>query len=136
MLRVSQIEHINCPDKLLEYWRRTVFEWGWTDCMLSVADYIHACGGREIASQFRGTYSTREQALARMRAAGGAEALADATGLMRTASPGRGDVVVIDFAEGVAGVHTGHSIAFRRERGVAEISHRLIPVKTGWKISC
>jgi hypothetical protein len=126
-------------DETLKEWRRSSFAWGKTDCLLSVADYLsdHALIGekaRLIAAEYRNQYSNEADGLERMTRDGGPEAIIDRSGLPRTDNPRRGDVVVIDVAAGIAGVHTGHSVVIRRERGVAEINLKLIKIKSAWSI--
>lgn len=117
-------------------WKRTKFEWGKSDCLLSVADYIVACGGVDGGAKFRGKYSTEAAAIVYMNEAGGAAALIDATGLPRTDNPREGDVVVIKTAFGdVAGLHCGHSIAVRREMGVALLGVRFVNITAAWEIN-
>ena len=123
-------------DELLKEWRRTAFEWGSRDCLLSVGDYIAANGGKDIASLFRGRYSTEDEAIRLMNEAGGPDALIDQTGIPRTDTPQAGDIVLVNIARGVAGVHTGGGVAFRLERGMAEINLRFVNIVAAWRIPC
>lgn len=123
-------------DELLKEWRRTGFEWGNRDCLLSVGDYIAANGGKDIASLFRGRYSTEGEAIRLMNEAGGPDALIDQTGISRTDAPQAGDVVLANIARGIAGVHTGNGVAFRLERGMAEINLRFVKIVAAWRIPC
>lgn len=128
---------MDAVDQLLQTWRRTGFEWGQSDCLLSVGDYIASRGGLDVAGGFRGTYTTESEAMTLMRDAGGAEGLIDRTGLERGVSPERGDVVVIDASgdgDGIAAICTGPGIAARLERGVVEVNKRLVTVLHVWKV--
>ena len=122
----------------LTMWKRTVFEWGKTDCLLSVADYIVDCGGPDGGAAFRGMYNTEAAAFAHMDAHGGAAALIDATGLARTDEPVSGDVVVIETTDGdVAGLLYADTVAVRREQGVAFLGMRFVTIAAAWEIqSC
>jgi len=121
-------------DELLIQWRQSSFVWGQSDCLLSVGDYIHSRGGLNISGLYHGTYSDAAGALERMQQAGGPLALIDATGIPRASEARRGDVVVIDVATGIAGVHTGQGVAVRRERGLAEINWRFVKILQAWAV--
>lgn len=123
-------------DELLKEWRRSSFQWGQSDCLLSVGDYIAANGGKDIAALYRGRYSTEAEALRFMDDAGGAAALIDATGIVRAAEAQRGDVVLLNISRGIAGVHTGDGVAVRLERGAAEIGLRFVQINAVWRLSC
>lgn len=125
------IDHV---DELLRHWRSSTFVWGSTDCMLSIGDYIASRGGVDVASRFRSTYDDEAGALAHMAACGGAVGLIDLTGLPRTATPLRGDVVAIGIGHGVGGVCTGPGVAVRRERGAAEIDIRRVQILAAWSL--
>lgn len=122
-------------DQTLALWRRTTFEWGARDCMLSIGDYIAARGGQDVTGRYRGTYGDEAGAMAHMAAAGGATGLVDATGLRECLErPCRGDVVVIDISgDGIGALCTGDSVAVRLERGVAEISLRFVRIVKAWQ---
>jgi hypothetical protein len=57
---------------------RVPFTWGSNDCALMAADGIEAMTGVDIACDFRGRYSTEEEAFALIRAVTGGETVADA----------------------------------------------------------
>lgn len=50
---------------------RTGFVWGENDCCMSAANAVRACTGVDPASAYRGTYSTAQGAVSRLRRAGG-----------------------------------------------------------------
>lgn len=54
------------------------FVWGKSDCALFVADGIEAMTGVDIAADFRGLYTTEEEAFALIRTVTGGETAADA----------------------------------------------------------
>lgn len=121
-------------DELLKGWRKSAFAWGETDCFLSVGSYLATQGGADLTPEFRGQYATAEAAAERVAAAGGGMAIIDASGLSRTAQPARGDIVLLDIGYGVAGVHTGDSVAVRLERGVLEINKRFVKILAAWSV--
>lgn len=126
-------------DRTLKHWRQTAFEYGASDCLLSVGDYIVDCGGPDALASFRGTYDTHDEAMGHVEANGGPEGLLDRFGLPRIdpASAKRGDVVVIlpgDGETGVGGICTGEGIALRSERGVIEVSRRFVKLLFAWKV--
>lgn len=121
-------------DETLRYWRETTFEFGQRDCLLSVADYMTACGGNGFHERLKGTYSTEDEALALMAAHGGPTWLGDQMGLPRTDTPVRGDAVVIQAGpDGIGGICTGEGVAFRRPEGVAEINIRFLHITEAWR---
>ena len=123
-------------DQTLRIWRTTPFDWGGSDCLLSVGAYMAACGSPDLTGDFRGTYSDEAGALAHVEAAGGATALIDRVGWPETAPAGmmRGDVAVADLGDyGVGGICTGQGFAMRLERGVLEVSLRALPFMKAWK---
>lgn len=44
---------------LVQHWASTPFEWGVSDCMLVVADYIEAITGKNPAAHLKYTYDSR-----------------------------------------------------------------------------
>ncbi len=126
-------------DRTLKHWRQTAFEYGASDCLLSVGDYIVERGGPDALASFRGTYDTHGEAMGHIAANGGPEGLLDRFRLPRIdpADAKRGDVVVIlpsDGDSGVGGICTGQGIALRSERGVIEVSRRFVKVLFAWKV--
>ncbi len=122
-------------DRLLQLWRSTPFVYGESDCMLSVGDYLASRGVLDVTGQFRSTYNDEAAALAHVAAFGGVCGLIDLTGLQRTASPARGDVVCLWTGEiEVGAVCTGIGIAARLERGVVEVDMRLVKIVQSWKV--
>ena len=129
-------------DQTLKAWRQSVFDYGETDCLLSIGDYIASRGGVDIASRFRGTYATERAAMALVEAHGGPQGLIDLTGLPRIVleddEPTRGDVVVMDTGTGPAGcvgaLCTGPGIAARLERGLIEVDRRFVRITHAWKV--
>ncbi len=76
---------------------RRRFEWGVCDCMLEVADWLDQACGTDIANEWRGTYSTEEEAYVRL---GGdlvtaMRAEAASRGLAETAQPQFGDIGIV-----------------------------------------
>lgn len=101
--------------------RRRPFAWGTHDCALWAADVVWAMTGRDLAGDWRGTYSTRRSAYARLAKMGGLEAVADAA-LGPSFVPvwaQRGDVVSVATPRGIAlGVCLGVHAAFPGPSGL------------------
>lgn len=122
-------------DNTLAHWRSTAFIWGETDCLLSVGDYLAVAGYRDVASWFRGRYTTEEAAMRHVERYGGHDALIDLTGAPRTEEPQRGDVVVLDAGETeVSGLCTGEGVVLRLERGTIEIERRFVHIVAAWRV--
>ncbi len=125
-------------DQTLKLWRSTPFQWGQSDCMLSIGDYIASIGGKDGTSMFRGLYETERQAKAHMHHFGGVAGLVALTGIPEVyGSPERGDVVALgtgdpDVPE-VGAICTGDMVAARLERGVVEVVIRLVEIKGVWR---
>lgn len=125
-------------DETLKHWRQTRFAYGATDCLLSINDYIVACGGYDALAAFKGTYDTAEGAQAHLDAYGGPEGMIALFGLrpIDPADAARGDIVIIDPRGGdvLAGICTGEGIAARTERSVIEINKRFVTLTHAWRI--
>lgn len=126
-------------DDLLREWRRSRFAYGATDCLQSVGAYMARCGGRDVASEWRGLYHTEEKAEAIVRAYGGLHGLIDLVGFPRVSvdQVERGDVVVVDPGHGaphLAGICTGPGIAVRTVRSVCELGKRHVQLTHAWRI--
>lgn len=121
-------------DETLRNWGRGSHIWGKTDCMLSVADFILEVTGIDYGVRFRGRYDDEAGARAAMAAYGGPVALLDYTGLATLAGPRRGAVCVVETNGGdrIGALCTGDAIAVRLERGVVEVSVKLINVIKYW----
>ena len=102
-------------DSFLKSHAHTTFQYGALDCCLLAADAIQAMTGVDIASDFRGKYSTELGALKIIKSVTGGTSVLDAVaycaakhGLMEWKSPllaQRGDLVVIkDGEQQVAGM--------------------------------
>ena len=122
-------------DDTLRHWRRSTFEWGQRDCMLSIGDYIAARTGTDISKYYRGRYDTEAGALAEVEAAGGVAGLVDLTGLRRCLNPGRGDVLAVDTGDATVGaLCTGDGAAMRLERGVIVVRLRFVRIVQAWRM--
>jgi len=125
-------------DETLRMWRMSALIYGQSDCMLSIGDYIAACGGKDVTGLFRGRYTDEPGALAQMASYGGATGLVDLTGLTRCdpADAQRGDVFVLDTGTVCVGaICTGAGVAARLARGVVELNRRLVILPNAWKIT-
>jgi hypothetical protein len=129
---------IDAVDQILSEWRRTPFEYGRTDCLLSVGDYIAARGGLCVTDQFKGTYDDADGAAAIIEAHGGHAPLIDLTGWQQIAPAAavRGDVVLItgvDAGEVLAAICTGDAIAGRTDnRTLFEVNRRFVKILNAW----
>lgn len=126
-------------DDTLRHWRRSRFEYGSEDCLLSVGRYMAALGGRDVASEWFGHYHTGEKAEAIVRAYGGLQGLIDLVGFPRIdpAQAQRGDVVVVNPGKGelhLAGICTGPGIAVRTIRSVCELARQHVRVTHAWRV--
>ncbi|MGA2650427.1 MAG: hypothetical protein ABSF28_07880 [Terracidiphilus sp.] len=113
---------------------RTPFKWGTFDCALFAADGIKAMTGVDIAADFRGKYSTEEEAFALIKHITGGTTVEDAAaycaakhGLKEWKSPlfaQRGDLCVLeDSGRLITGlVHlNGRHIVAAGEAGLKKI---------------
>lgn len=123
-------------DKTTKLWRSTAFEWGKSDCMLSIAEHVQSVTGHDPSNGWRGTYDTEAGARARVKEAGGECVMLDWSRYRRVSGvPLRGDIVLARFTNGrYAGLCTGDSVAFRMPKGVAEIQTRLLRVIQVWRV--
>lgn len=127
-------------DQTLKQWRQSTFQYGARDCLLSVGDYIVESGGVDALAEFRGTYSTHDEAMGHIAANGGAQGLLERFGLAPVDSDQvkRGDVVLIDPGTGenvVGGICTGDGVVIRAERGTVEIAKRFVKIAFAWKVN-
>ncbi len=101
--------------------------------MLSIADYLLDLKGTDIAYDFRGRYTTEQQAKTRLSAAGGPVALMERSGLPDTTAPERGDIMLVEIGgEMIGALCTGGAMAARLERGVIELDIRFVHVMRCW----
>jgi hypothetical protein len=81
------------------------WQWGECDCTMAVATWIERATGVDPLAQFRGTYSTPDEARAVVKRAGGfgptIGRLFDEMGLERTLTPECGDVGIINASIGL-----------------------------------
>ena len=123
------IDHV---ERTLRIWRRGRHEWGRSDCLLSIGDYLYEVGYTDIAGRFWGTYDTERGAQAILDAHGGPEGLIDMTGVPRAPDgPQRGDVGLV---QGIGSICTGKGWALRLERGVIEVEARFVTPTVVWRV--
>jgi hypothetical protein len=114
----------NWPDLLAAYIeerRNAPFAWGSNDCCLFAADWIQIATGRDIAAQWRGSYTTALGARRALDEGGGIERLVEQEGGIRiqTGLAQRGDLVAQDFPVGIAlGICVGPLAAFVSQNGI------------------
>lgn len=128
-------------DDTIKFWRRTAFEWGQSDCLLSIGDYLALCGYQDVTGLFRGTYDDEATALGLVASHGGSEGLIDMTGVPRCHIDQltRGDVVLFDTGTGepgalIAALYNGDTVVGRIERGTVEIAARFVKIVQAWKV--
>ena len=123
----------------LRDWRRSSFDWGSTDCMLSTADYAGALNGTDPGAAYRGRYDDEAGAMAFVDAAGGGAAILGAAlvaaGFKRVQQPQRGDPVVAQIGHNqIGGICLGDFCVFRTStRGVVEIRTSRLTILGAWR---
>jgi hypothetical protein len=127
--------------------REQPFVWGTNDCCLFPADAILAFTGVDIADDFRGKYSSEEEAWALVASVTGGTTVADAAawcaakhGLVELAHPmmaQRGDLVVIEN-EGrqIAGIVnlTGRHVVSVGDGGMVRLLITTNPIQRAWRV--
>lgn len=86
------------------------FKWGEFDCVLFAADCVMVQTGIDLASDYRGSYSTKRQAyeLIKSKWDGDFNSMLLEHLQLRKGAPNVGDIVVLDRKEGfVCGLYTG-----------------------------
>lgn len=127
-------------DATLKLWRQSMFIYGRTDCLLSIADYLVTRGTVDIGVRFRGTYRDALGAMGHVDDYGGPQGLLDLFQLPRIdpCEAVRGDIVVLDSGTGPGGcvgaLCTGTGVAARLERGVIEVERRFTNLTHAWKV--
>jgi len=132
-------------DRTLKAWRQSVFQYGATDCLLSIGDYVfERCpNGPDVSAIYRGRYCDAAGAMAFVEAGGGPHGLLGQFGLEPVdldagEAPSRGDICVIDTGQGpdglVGALCTGSGVAARLERGVIEVNIRFVALTHAWKV--
>ena len=123
----------------------TPFKWGLNDCCLSAADAIQAMTGTDIATDFRGRYSTQLGSVIAIKAVTGGTSIEDAVTfcaakheLVEWLSPllaQRGDLVLIQdddrLIAGVVHLNGKHVISIG-EQGLKRLP--LTSVTRAWKV--
>lgn len=89
------------------------FQWGGQggdDCLMFCASWVAHVTGIDPVEEFRGTYSTREEAFALIASHGGIVALVDSVaaraGFKRTSDPQNGDIGIIRAPLSIGGEMT------------------------------
>lgn len=116
----------------LKRWRQSRFEYGRSDCILSLAEYASV----DLRSQYAGSYSTEAEAEALIEQFGGIDQIIDLSGLPRIEpdQAKRGDIVVFWTGEtAVGGICTGEGIAARTVRSTVEISRKFVEIIFAWE---
>lgn len=121
---------------------RRPFEWGVSDCMLELADWLdHACGSR-LAEQWRGTYSSEAGAEAIFAPSGGLEpfirAMAASLGLAEAVEPRFGDMalVTVPGQEKPLGAILMPSGRWRMKTATGVVLTRDVTILAAWALPC
>lgn len=142
---MSSYSASNDPVKrTLRIWAQTEFEWGVSDCMLAIGDYVNEVVEKgDCASRYRGKYRTLRQCMAVSRfhedPVKPMRECMEQAGLSETTEPQRGDVGVIEINsdKGLVvngGLCLGDTWAIRAERGV--IITPAMRVLAAWGLPC
>lgn len=96
----SSVRVENWPQRLyavIDEARNKTFEWGEHDCSLFALDVVDAMCNTEIASEWRGKYSTQEEAYELLESVGGFDAVAESYGFKEVDiyQARRGDIAFI-----------------------------------------
>ena len=127
---------IDIVSDTLKVWRSTSFNWGETDCLISLADYLITCGYRDFGKPFRNTYNDEKGAYEHIENCGGEKAIINKTDLLMTMKPERGDIVLVKIKDmKITGICTGDYIAFRTQQGVAEMRINFIVLLQAWRVT-
>lgn len=126
---------------VIESYRHRPFGWGVTDCLTLTIDVVQALRGRDDFADWRGIYSTPEQALA-IAATRGQQMVEEYHVRFGAPSPlsimkaGRGDIALIDIGDChfqfCAGVIWGGYIQTPGDSGLSRIS--LKRADRWWKV--
>lgn len=125
-------------DDTLREWRSGEFIYGQSDCMLSVGRYLATTGHEDVTGQFIGRYDTADGAAEQMAVHGGVAGLMALAGAVeKDGAPDRGDVIEVLYQDGeetcgIGGICTGDSVAVRLDRGMVELSLRLVRYRGVW----
>ncbi|MFN3575363.1 MAG: DUF6950 family protein [Tabrizicola sp.] len=106
------------------------FSYGSNDCALFVAGAVRALTGHDPAAAWRGTYTTLEGGLKRLKKAGIADHVAVVDGLFQRVAPAFaqvGDVALLraESSEGL-GIVVGETVVCLSPRGLAHLPRNFI----------
>ncbi len=122
----------------IDRWMSLPFEWGKTDCLLVLADYLLDVTGRDCAAHFRGKYNSAKTCHKLTGFLSDPVAVfysgVDQIGLKETSRLKRGDVGLIEVAgQIVGGIYLGNHWASKSPAGVAiGLPQKIIK---SWKVS-
>lgn len=122
-------------------WARTPFQWGQSDCMLVLCDWIEQVRGVDPAAEVRGTYASRHGCLRETGwprdPVGVTDRFLSAAGLVRVSEPAAGDVAVVrraDTGEAVGALWTGSAWACKGPSGATTLRPALCVVLAVWAV--
>ena len=109
----------------IEAHRRLPFAWGQHDCALFVADCVRAMTGLDLATGFRGSYSTPAGSVRALKRAGFDDLVALAANFFEAIPPmmaRAGDIAAIETPDGWAvGVVVGEQVLFLGSDGLGAV---------------
>ena len=112
---------------------REPFVWGTQDCGLWASGAIRAMTGHDPAASFRGSYTSRQEAEAALKAKGFPDHFAMASSLFEECAPGLAEVGDLVRLEGrTLGIIQGRFAWAMGERGLARVS--MNHAETAWRI--
>lgn len=116
-------------------------EWGKTDCLMILADWVKLRRGFDPAARWRGTYSDEAGAMALLKLHGGHAGIIDEAlgAASRTKEPGEGDVAVIRAPQGIGTIKRpgalclGEGMVALMTIDIGLVMARL-PIVAAWKV--
>lgn len=105
---------------------RQPHKWGWTDCVCQAARGAEVKSGVDYMAEFRGKYSSYEEALELVRSQGYNEPIDIVAERFREINPidaGNGDVAAVEGADGTIafGLFIGDKVFVQTERGLGRL---------------
>ncbi|MEF2550007.1 hypothetical protein VQ042_01340 [Aurantimonas sp. A2-1-M11] len=129
-------------DDLTQFLRRaaeTPFDWASTDCLSWLGEWVAVRHGINPHARYRDRYATRTGAYRLIAEHGSRQGLIDAAvaplGLLRTDTPQRGDIALVDAPEGELGaIVTGTFTACLEQRGLRFRRRADAPILAAWRV--
>jgi hypothetical protein len=118
---------------------RRQWEWGKTDCLMVLADWINERRGFDPAAAWRGAYSTQEECDRILKRSGGIVALVDMVlhGICpRTDKPEAGDIAIVRTPKrtGAICVSADDRALLSVDRGLMIVRASILPTVAAWRV--